>query len=227
MQKKILIIEDDRDISNLLKHYLEKENYQTFWSVTGTSGISMALSQNPNLIILDLMLPEMDGLEVCRQLRRNPQTASVPIIMLTAKAEESDKVVGLELGADDYITKPFSPRELIARIKALLRRYEKPEVKKVTFNYGKLSLDTLKHEVLWDNKSVELTSKEFGLLEILLRSSGRVLSRDYLLNTVWGEDYYGTSRTVDVHIRKLRQKIPQISSDIITVKNLGYKLKEK
>jgi DNA-binding response OmpR family regulator len=179
-----------------------------------------------DLIILDIMLPEMDGFEVCKELRSDPKTASIPIIMLTAKAEETDKIVGLELGADDYVTKPFSPKELIARIKAIFRRAERKSEKEKVYHYGKLSLDISKHEIIFDNKSIELTSKEFGLLESLLQSKGRVLSRDYLMDEVWGRDYYGGMRTVDVHIRRLREKIPFLSKNIQTVKNMGYKLKE-
>lgn len=226
MSKKILIIEDDKDIAQLLRHYLEKENFQTEITTTGTLGLKQALL-NPSLIILDLMLPEMDGLDVCKELRRNPKTDEIPIIILTAKGEETDKIVGLELGADDYITKPFSPKEVVARVKALLRRTGKHTSKEKVYTYGNLTLDTERHEISFDGKAVELTTKEFALLENLLRHKGKVKSREALLNEVWGEDYYGTSRTVDVHIRKIREKIPQLSEDIVTVKNLGYKLKEK
>ncbi|MDH4222768.1 MAG: response regulator transcription factor, partial [candidate division Zixibacteria bacterium] len=169
---------------------------------------------------------EMDGLEVCKELRSTPKTTLVPIIMLTARVEETDKIVGLELGADDYMTKPFSPKELVARVKALLRRLERKPEKEKAYRYGKLILDLTKHEVSYDNRPVELTSKEFDLLECLLRNKGRVLSRDYLMDQVWGYDYYGGMRTVDVHIRRLRGKLPALSKDIQTVKNLGYKLKE-
>jgi len=227
MSKKILIVEDDKDIARLLKHYLEKESYQTEVVHTGALGLENALKITPDLVILDLMLPEMDGLEVCKELRRNSKTSEIPIIILTAKGEETDKIVGLELGADDYITKPFSPKEVLARVKALLRRTEKHTPKEKIYSYGKLTLDTERHEITFDGKAVELTSKEFALLENLLRHKGKVKSREALLNEVWGEDYYGTSRTVDVHIRKIREKIPRIAEDILTVKNLGYKLKEK
>jgi two-component system alkaline phosphatase synthesis response regulator PhoP len=226
MSKKILIIEDDKDIIELLKHYLEKENFVLKDASDGFSGLEKVKSENFDLIILDIMLPEMDGLEVCKELRGDPQTASIPIIMLTAKSEETDRIVGLELGADDYVTKPFSPRELIARVKALLRRAERRPEKQKVYHYGKLVLDLSKHEVVFDNKSIELTSKEFDLLECLLRSKGRVLGRDYLMDEVWGYDYYGVMRTVDVHIRRLREKIPSLAKAIQTVKNLGYKLKE-
>jgi two-component system alkaline phosphatase synthesis response regulator PhoP len=224
MAKSILLIEDDQDIAELLKHYLGKESFSLQHASDGFSGLKQARTESFDLIILDIMLPEMDGLEVCKELRADPKTASVPIIMLTAKTEEMDKIVGLELGADDYITKPFSPRELLARVKAVLRRVDrKPEAEKV-YRYGRLALDTSKHEVAVDARPVELTSKEFALLECLLRSKGRVLSRDYLMDQVWGYDYYGGMRTVDVHIRRLREKIPLLSEAIQTVKNVGYKL---
>ncbi len=226
MSKKILIIEDDKDIIDLLKHYLEKENFVLNEASDGFSGLKKAKAEDFDLIILDIMLPEMDGLEVCRELRSDPKTASVPIIMLTAKGEETDKIVGLELGADDYVTKPFSPKELVARIKALLRRTEREPEKEKTYHYGKLTLDLTRHELRQDGQLIELTSKEFDLLECLLRNKGRVLSRDYLMDQVWGYDYYGGMRTVDVHIRRLREKISVLSSSIQTVKNLGYKLKE-
>jgi two-component system alkaline phosphatase synthesis response regulator PhoP len=226
MGKRILIIEDDKDIVELLKHYLVKENFVLKHAADGFSGLEKAKSENFDLIILDIMLPEMDGLEVCKELRGDHKTASVPIIMLTAKTEETDKIVGLELGADDYVTKPFSPKELVARVKALLRRAERRVEKEKIYRYGKLILDLSKHEVTFDDQLVQLTSKEFDLLECLLRSKGRVLSRDYLMDEVWGYDYYGGMRTVDVHIRRLREKIPVLSSAIQTVKNLGYKLKD-
>jgi two-component system alkaline phosphatase synthesis response regulator PhoP len=226
MKKKLLIIEDDPDIIELLKHYLEKENFALTGASDGSSGLKKARAEDFDLLILDIMLPEMDGLEVCKELRSDPKTKSVPIIMLTARGEETDKIVGLELGADDYITKPFSPKELVARVKALLRRTERKPEKEKVYRYGKLTLDLTKHEMIYDNRMLELTSKEFDLLECLLRNKGRVLSRDYLMDQVWGYDYYGGMRTVDVHIRRLREKIPALSKAIQTVKNSGYKLKE-
>jgi two-component system alkaline phosphatase synthesis response regulator PhoP len=226
MSKKILVIEDDKDIVELLRHYLEKENFVLLDAADGYAGLKRAQTENFDLIILDIMLPEMDGLEVCRELRSDSKTSSVPIIMLTAKTEETDKIVGLELGADDYVTKPFSPKELVARVKAVLRRVEvKPEKQKV-YHYGRLILNMSTHEVMVDEKPVELTSKEFDLLECLLRAKGRVLTRDFLMDEVWGYDYYGGMRTVDVHIRRLREKVPYLSKAIQTVKNVGYKLKQ-
>jgi len=167
-------------------------------------------------------------IEVCKRLRSAPATAMLPIIMLTAKAEESDTIIGLELGADDYVTKPFSPKTLVARIKALFRRLErKPDDSPAQYRYGNLVMDLARHEVTVKKMEVPLTAKEFGLLEHLLRNPGRVLTRDILLNTVWGYDYYGTTRTVDVHIRRLKQKLPSLNEAIISVKSLGYKLKER
>jgi DNA-binding response OmpR family regulator len=227
MRKTVLVVEDDPDIVSLLKHYLTNANYEPLVAETGDLGLDLARSRHPHLIILDLMLPGMDGLEICRELKKHPETTQIPIIMLTAKSEEADKIVGLELGADDYVTKPFSPRELMARIKALLRRFEQSTEPDVVHKYGELTLDAGRHEAFSDGKPIELTSKEFGLLEALLQHIGRVQTRDALLNAVWGDDYYGGSRTVDVHIRKLREKIPQLAEDIVTVKNLGYKLRTR
>jgi len=227
MNKRILIVEDDRPIIELIEHYLGKEHFTVLSATTGDVAIKTATARKPHLVILDIMLPGKDGWEVCRELRTSPQTASIPIIMLTAKAEESDKVIGLELGADDYMTKPFSPKELVARVKALLRRTEYQTVSARTYIYGKLELDSDKHEVKYEGRSLDLTSKEFGLLQAFLQKVGKLFSRESLLNAVWGEDYYGGSRTVDVHIRKLREKIPSLVQDIITVKGFGYKLRMK
>jgi DNA-binding response OmpR family regulator len=225
--KKILIVEDEKDILELVKLYLEKEGYRTCTAVTGLDGLKLVRSERPDLVVLDLMLAEMDGLEVCKRIRADPQTAMIPIIMLTAKAEESDRVIGLELGADDYVTKPFSPKELAARVKALFRRLERKSDEVSRYAYGPLVMDLARHEVRVDGQDVPLTAKEFGLLEHLLRNPGRVMTRDVLLNSVWGYDYYGTTRTVDVHIRRLKQKIPMLDDAIVSVKSLGYKLKER
>jgi two-component system, OmpR family, alkaline phosphatase synthesis response regulator PhoP len=225
--KKILIVEDEHDILQLVKMYLEKEGFRTVSATTGAEGLRQVKHEKPDLVVLDLMLPEIDGTEVCTRLRSAPETAMLPIIMLTAKAEESDTVVGLELGADDYVTKPFSPKTLVARIKALLRRLQrKSEGSPSHYRYGHLVMDLARHEVSVNHIEVPLTAKEFGLLEQLLRNPGRVLTRDILLNTVWGYDYYGTTRTVDVHIRRLKQKLPSLNEAITSIKSLGYKLKE-
>jgi DNA-binding response OmpR family regulator len=195
--------------------------------MTGIDALQRVKEEKPDLIVLDLMLPEMDGLEVCKRLRTLAETAMVPIIMLTAKAEESDTVVGLELGADDYVTKPFSPKALVARVKALLRRLDRAPANGTTqYHYRSLTLDLGRHEVSLGKQEVSLTAKEFGLLEHLLRNPGRVLTRDVLLNAVWGYDYFGTTRTVDVHIRRLKRKLPLLEEAIVAVKSLGYKLKD-
>jgi len=226
MPKKILIVEDEEDILQLVRLYLEKEGYRTCLARTGPEGLKQARSEHPDLIILDLMLPEMDGLEICKRVRADPKTAMTPIIMLTAKAEETDTVIGLELGADDYVTKPFSPKALAARTKAVFRRLERAQGDPSRFTYGKLSMDLTRHEILVDGREITLTTKEFGLLEHLLRHPGRVMTREVLLNAVWGYEYYGTTRTVDVHIRRLKQKIPLLNDAIVSVKSLGYKLKD-
>ena len=225
--RKILIIEDERDILDLVRHYLEKEGFRTRTAADGTAGLAAVRQEHPDVIVLDLMLPGLDGLELCKKLRADPATALTPVIMLTAKAEESDKIVGLELGADDYLTKPFSPKELVARIKALLRRAERREADNKPYAYGPLRLDAVRHEVRVDGREVPLTAKEFGLLEQLLRNKGRVLTRDVLLNTVWGYDYHGTTRTVDVHIRRLKQKAPLLNNAIVSIKSVGYKLRDE
>ena len=224
--KKILIVEDEKDILELVKLYLEKEGFRTATAVTGLQGLKQVKAEHPDLIVLDLMFAEIDGLEVCKLIRADPQTAMTPILMLTAKAEESDQVIGLELGADDYVTKPFSPKALVARVKALFRRLERAQENASRYAYGPVVMDLAKHEVTVSGKDVPLTAKEFGLLEHLLRNPGRVLTRDVLLNAVWGYEYYGTTRTVDVHVRRLKQKIPLLNDAILSVKSLGYKLKE-
>jgi DNA-binding response OmpR family regulator len=225
--RKILIIEDERDILDLVCHYLEKDGFRTRTATDGAAGLAAARKDHPDLIVLDLMLPGMDGLELCKKLRAEPATALTPVIMLTAKTDETDRIVGLELGADDYLTKPFSPKELVARVKALLRRAERREDTGKPHVYGPLRLDATRHEVWAGDKEILLTAKEFGLLEQLLRNKGRVLTRDALLNSVWGYDYHGTTRTVDVHVRRLKQKLPLLNDAIVSIKSLGYKLREE
>ena len=225
--KKILIVEDEKDILQLVKLYLDKEGYRTVTASTGSEGLRQARAEKPDLVVLDLMLPEIDGLEVCKRLRSAPETAMLPIIMLTAKAEESDTVVGLELGADDYVTKPFSPKTLVARVKVLFRWIDRtPDEGQACYTYGDLVMDLARHELTVKGEEVPLTAKEFGLLEHLLRNPGRVLTREVLLNAVWGYEYYGTTRTVDVHVRRLKQKLPLLDEAIVSVKSLGYKLKD-
>lgn len=226
MSKKVALVEDEEDIVKLVSYYLGNEGYAVKSARDGLDGLRLIEREKPDLVILDLMLPEFDGLEVCRKLRSQPATHAIPIIMLTAKGEETDKVVGLEMGADDYLTKPFSPKELVARVKALLRRTAQPAPQPAMLSYGALTVDDERHEVKYKGKEIQLTAKEFGLLQQLLRNRGRVLTREVLLDKVWGYEAEITTRTVDVHIRRLREKIPLLTDAIVTVKSLGYKLKD-
>ena len=225
MKEKILIVEDEKDIIKILEYNLKKEGFRVIDARDGEDALDLAVREHPDLILLDLMLPGIDGLEVCKSLKKESKTSSTPVIMLTAKSQESDKVIGLELGADDYITKPFSPRELIARIKAVLRRATEKEKLPEIFQAGDLKIDFAKISVNVKDKSVELTSKEFELLKTLLKAKGRVLSRDYLLDTIWGYDHAMEiqTRTVDVHVRTLRMKLKSAADMIVTVKNYGYR----
>jgi two-component system, OmpR family, alkaline phosphatase synthesis response regulator PhoP len=225
MRKNILIVEDEKDIIEVLRYYLEKENYRVHVAQDGFSALELASKIVPNLILLDLMLPKLDGIEVCKKLKNDPRLRAIPVIMVTAKGEEVDKIKGLEIGADDYVTKPFSAKELMARVKAHIRRREGTIAEK-NFEYGKLKVDTVRHEVLYGQDEIELTAKEFELLLYMLENKGRVLTRDMILNHVWGYDYFGSTRTVDVHITRLRQKIPILSEAINTIKSFGYKLRE-
>ena len=227
MGKKILIVEDEKDIRDLLQHYLKREGYEVHTAGDGESGLRKVTKERFDLLILDLMLPQLDGMEICRVLRSQPRTANLPIIMLTAKGEKTDRIIGLEMGADDYITKPFSPREVVARVKAIFRRLEKPVQQEKVYEYHGILLDPLRHEVSFKGKIHSLTSKEFKLLEYFLGNQGRVLSRDLLLNEVWGLDYFGTTRTVDVHVAHLRQKFPILNRSLVALKGLGYKLQDK
>jgi len=228
-KEKILIIEDEKDIIKMLDYNLKKEGFNILSIRNGEDAIGSARNEHPDLIILDLMLPGMDGLEVCRAIKGDSKTASIPIIMLTAKSQESDKVVGLELGADDYVTKPFSLRELIARIKAVLRRGKEKDKLPEVLKIGDLTVDLAKIAVTVKGKSIELTGKEFELLKTLIKARGRVLSRDYLLDNIWGFDQASEiqTRTVDVHIRTLRKKLKSESGRIVTVKNYGYRFEDE
>jgi two-component system alkaline phosphatase synthesis response regulator PhoP len=225
MKETILIVEDEKDIARMLDYNLKKEGFKTLCVHDGEDALEEAGRAHPDLIVLDLMLPGMDGLEVCKELKKDTKTASIPIIMLTAKAQESDKVIGLELGADDYMTKPFSPRELLARIKAVLRRMKGKDKLPELLKIGELTIDFSKIMVLVKDKQIDLTAKEFELLKTLIGAKGRVLSRDYLLDNIWGFDHACEiqTRTVDVHIRTLRKKIKAESRRIVTVKNYGYR----
>jgi len=220
----ILIVEDDPDIAQLIEHYLLRAGHAVNRLSTGTAVMPRLRTEPADLVILDLMLPGMDGLLVCQAMRAEPSTAEIPIIMLTARGEESDRVSGLELGADDYVTKPFSPRELTARVTALLRRSTRGPAPSGVVRYGPIVIDAERHHVAVDGQEVKLTAKEFLLLQYLLQHRGRVLSRDLLLTDVWGYHYTGGTRTVDVHIRRLREKIPVLADAIETIKQFGYKL---
>jgi two-component system alkaline phosphatase synthesis response regulator PhoP len=224
VSSRILVVEDDRDIAQLVGRYLEKAGFTVDVQSSGSEAMVAMAQRAPDLLILDLMLPHMDGLEICRAVRANEKLASVPVIMLTAKAEESDRIVGLEIGADDYLSKPFSPNELVARVRALLRRAHRQPPPPSQVAYGPIAVDVDRHLVQLNGEEVTLTAKEFLLLQYLLEHRGRVLSRDVLLSDVWGYRYTGGTRTVDVHIRRLREKLPALSDALVTVKQFGYKL---
>jgi two-component system, OmpR family, alkaline phosphatase synthesis response regulator PhoP len=221
---RILVVEDDHDIACLIVHYIEKAGWQADVAASGPQGLAQARQMTPDCVVLDVMLPGMDGLEVCRALRGEAATAAIPIIMLTARAEETDRIVGLELGADDYVSKPFSPGELVARIRALLRRAQRTTAPDPQIKFGDILMDLSRHTVADRGREVKLTAKEFLLLQYFLEHRGRVLSRDLLLGDVWGYRYTGGTRTVDVHIRRLREKLPLLVDALVTVKQFGYKL---
>ena len=221
--RKILIIEDESDVADLLTLNLRKAGFRTSTAADGASGLQRARDDRPDFLILDLMLPKMSGLEVCRILKSDTATSHIPILMLTAKAEEVDRIVGLEFGADDYVTKPFSPREIVLRIRAIFRRGEKPEER---FHAGPISIDPARHEVRVNGKQVRLTSLEFKLLQTLMQRRGRVQDRDKLLNEVWGYESVIDTRTVDTHVRRLREKLGKAGDAIETVRGFGYRLRE-
>lgn len=217
----VLVVDDERNIVELLKLYLSREGYQVETAFDGQGALEKARALRPALILLDLMLPDIDGFDVCRQLRK---TSDVPIIMLTARGEDVDKVVGLELGADDYVTKPFNPREVVARVKAVLRRYSIGSLAGDVLRVGDLTVDVTRREVDVAGRKIELRTKEFDLLAVFARHPGVVFSRERLLNLVWGYDYYGDTRTIDVHITWLRDKLGDSKAQIQTVWGVGYKL---
>jgi len=225
IRPRVLIVEDDHDIADLVAHYLTKAGFGTDILTSGREALAAVKERRPDLLILDLMLPQLDGLEICRILRADERTAAVPIIMLTARGDESDRIVGLEVGADDYMPKPFSPNELVARARALLRRAQRGvSARPAPVTYGVIVVDPETHTVSSKGADVTLTAKEFLLLEYLLRHRGRVLSRDVLLTDVWGYRYTGGTRTVDVHVRRLREKLPMLADALVTIKQFGYKL---
>src|SRR3954452_8973772 len=221
--RNILIVEDESDVTDLLALNLRKAGFKTTAAVDGASGLQKARDDRPDFIILDLMLPKMSGLEVCRILKSDTATSHIPILMLTAKAEEIDRIVGLEFGADDYVTKPFSPREVTLRIGAILRRGEKPEE---SLQAGSISIDPARHQVRVNGKQVHLTSLEFKLLRTLMQRRGRVQERDKLLNDVWGYESVIDTRTVDTHVRRLREKLGKAGDVIETVRGFGYRIRD-
>ena len=226
----ILIVEDETDIADLVRYHLEREGLAARTVSDGKHALELIVRDHPDLIILDLMLPGMDGLDLCRRLRAQAATQAIPIIMLTARAEEVDRIVGLEVGADDYVPKPFSPRELVARVKAVLRRAAPPVgPSEAPVSVGGLRLDPGRHEVTKANQPIELSAMEFRLLEFFLRHRGRVFTRTQLLDQVWGQDRFVEPRTVDVHIRRLREKVedtPRQPTLILTVRGMGYKCQD-
>lgn len=226
---KVLIIEDEADIQQLISYHFKQAGYRVETCSNGAEGLKKARESKPDLLILDLMLPGIDGLEVCRTLKGDPQTRVIPIIMLTAKNEEVDKVVGFELGADDYMGKPFSPRELLLRAKAVLRRTQSVprEVDEKVLQFGELAIDLPRHKVFAGSQEIELTSIEFKLLRYLLETKGRVQSRDTLLDKVWGYDAFVTTRTVDTHVKRLREKLGKLGDYVETVRGVGYRFKER
>ncbi len=228
-KKTVCVIEDDRDINDLIVYHLNKEGYSAFSLFDGANAIDFIRTKKPDLILLDLMLPEVDGLEICRLVRFDPTINHIPIIMLTAKGEESDIIVGLQIGADDYLAKPFSPKVLLARIKSVIRRCSDnkstPEAKQLR-QYGDLTLDLLKHKLMFKTTEIILTAIEFDILEFLSRQPGRVFSRDQILNGVWKDGKFIIDRAVDVHIRGLRKKLGPADYFIETVRGTGYRFKE-
>ena len=221
--RNIVIVEDDEDIAESIRYNLEREGFRVRVAATGEDALNLILDRPPSLILLDLNLPHMSGFEMCRRLRAEAPTARVPIMILTARTDESDKVLGLNIGADDYITKPFGMRELVARVNAVLRRADGLDTDRPIYDNGELSIDQATFSVRFKGKEVRLTRKEFALLSELARNQGRVMTRETLLDRVWSLSYYGDSRTLDVHIRRLRQKLGE-SSLIETVTGIGYRL---
>jgi len=222
----ILVVEDDVDILQLVVHNLKLADFHVLTAQDGYQALSLAKKHLPQLVILDLMLPGLDGFEVCKELKRSPTTKNIPVLMLTARGEEVDRIVGLELGADDYVVKPFSPRELVLRVRAILRRFAPEEPALTRWQRNGLGVDFDSHRVTVDTQETILTATEFRLLAELIRNSGKVLTRDKLLDKVWGYQFDGYARTVDTHIRRLRQKIGPYAEWIETVRGVGYRLRD-
>ena len=225
MKPKILVVDDEPDALEILAFKLKESGYVPLFAKDGARALTAAREERPALIVLDLMLPEVDGLEVCKILRRDPMTATIPILMLTAKASEMDRVLGLELGADDYVTKPFSPRELVLRIRKLLARVRAADEPQAQLRFGDLEIDAARHEVRMAGERLTLTATEFKLLEILARRRGRVQTRERLLQDVWGYENPIDSRTVDTHMRRLREKIGAAADYLETIRGVGYRFK--
>jgi DNA-binding response OmpR family regulator len=225
MKPRILVVDDEPDALEILGFKLKEAGFIALFAKDGAKALAAARDERPALIVLDLMLPEIDGLEVCRVLRRDPATAAIPIIMLTARAAEMDRVIGLELGADDYVTKPFSPRELVLRIRKLLARAKAGDEPLAQLRFGELEINVPRHEVMIKGQVIDLTATEFKLLEILARRRGRVQTRDRLLQDVWGYDNPIDSRTVDTHMRRLREKIGAAADYLETIRGVGYRFK--
>ena len=225
MKPKILVVDDEPEALEILGFKLKESGFVPLFAPNGAAALKMARDDQPALIVLDLMLPEVDGLEVCKILRRDPATTTIPIVMLTARAAEMDRVLGLELGADDYVTKPFSPRELVLRIKKLLARVKASDEPVAQLRFGELELDVPRHEVTVGGNAIELTATEFKLLEILARRRGRVQTRDRLLLDVWGYDTPIDSRTVDTHMRRLREKLGTAADFLETIRGVGYRFR--
>lgn len=226
MKPKILVVDDEPDAIELVEFNLRSAGFEVASAMDGKEAVKKARATLPDLILLDVMLPEVDGLEVCKILRRDPTTSSIPILMLTAKAAEIDRILGLELGADDYVTKPFSPRELVLRIKSVLRRGHPSETKVEQIRVGALTIDIPRHQVMVDGKPVDLTATEFKLISILAQRRGRVQSREKLLQDVWEYDNIIDTRTVDTHVRRLREKLGRAAKYVDTVRGVGYRFLE-
>ena len=226
LKQKILIVDDEPEAVELVEFNLKQAGFEVATAADGEAALKQAKAHLPALVVLDLMLPEIDGLEVCKLLRRDPTTAKIPIIMLTAKAAEIDRVLGLELGADDYVTKPFSPRELVLRVRKILQRGKASEDKRETMRFGDLLLDVPKHLAAWRGRPFELTATEFKLLIVLAQRAGRVQTRDALLRDVWEYDTLIDTRTVDTHMRRLREKLGPAAKHLDTVRGVGYRFVE-